>query len=55
LAWELRGDVLLRSEPYRELGGNYFIERYQKEPYQRRLVKQLERMGYDVTLTEKAA
>jgi transposase len=47
--------VLLRSEPYRELGGDYFIERHQKAAYQRRLVKQLERMGYDVALTEKAA
>lgn len=47
--------VLLKSEPYRELGGDYFIERHQKAAYQRRLVKQLERMGYDVTLTEKAA
>jgi transposase len=47
--------VLLKSEPYHELGGDYFIERHQKEAYQRRLVKQLERMGYDVTLAEKAA
>ncbi len=47
--------VLLRSEPYRELGGDYFIERHNKDAYQRRLVKQLERMGYDVTLPEKAA
>jgi transposase len=47
--------VLLKAEPYRELGGDYFIERHQKEAYQRRLVKQLERIGYDVTLTEKAA
>ncbi len=28
---------------------------HSKEAYQRRLVKQLERMGYDVTLAEKAA
>jgi hypothetical protein len=47
--------VLLSSEPYRELGADYFIERHQKAAYQRRLVKRLERMGYDVTLSEKAA
>ena len=47
--------VLSRQEPYRELGGDYFIQRQHKEAYQRRLVCQLERMGYDVTLTEKAA
>lgn len=47
--------VLLKSEPYRELDGAYFIERHQKEADQRRLVKQLESMGYDVALMEKAA
>jgi len=47
--------ILQRKEPYRELGGDYFIERQQKDAYQRRLVKQLERMGYDVTLETKPA
>lgn len=47
--------VLSRQEPYRELGGDYFIERQDKGAYQRRLVKQLERMGYDVDLTRKVA
>jgi hypothetical protein len=47
--------LLERDEPYNELGGDYFIERQQKDAYQRRLVKQLERMGYDVALTPKAA
>ena len=48
--------VLLRSEPYRDFGGDYFIERLQKNVYERLLVKQLERMGYDdVALPEKAA
>lgn len=47
--------VLLKSEPYGELDGAYFIERHQKEADQRRLVKQLESMGYDVALMEKAA
>jgi transposase len=47
--------LLERGEPYNELGGDYFIERQNKETYQRRLVKQLERMGYDVALTKHAA
>jgi hypothetical protein len=47
--------LLERQQPYNELGGDYFIERQQKDAYQRRLVKQLERMGYDVNLTERAA
>jgi len=47
--------ILQRSEPYNELGGDYFIERQNKDAYQRRLVKQLERMGYDVTLEAKPA
>jgi transposase len=47
--------ILQRREPYNELGGDYFVERQQKDAYQRRLVKQLERMGYAVSLTERAA
>jgi transposase len=47
--------LLERGEPYNELGGDYFIERQQKDAYQRRLVKQLKRMGYEVALTKHAA
>ena len=47
--------ILQRRQPYNELGGDYFVERQQKDAYQRRLVKQLERMGYAVNLTERAA
>lgn len=47
--------LLQRGQPYNELGGDYFLERQQKTTYQRRLVKQLERMGYDVALTTTAA
>jgi transposase len=47
--------LLQRGEPYKELGGDYFIERQQKGAYQRRLVRQLERMGYDVALSVRAA
>jgi hypothetical protein len=44
-----------RGEPYKELSGDYFIERREKDAYQRRLVKQLERMAYEVALTKHAA
>jgi transposase len=47
--------MLARREPYRELGGDYFVERQNKDAYQRRLISQLERMGYEVKLTEKEA
>jgi transposase len=47
--------ILQRGQPYNELGGDYFIERQNKDAYQRRLVKQLERMGYEVALTKHAA
>lgn len=47
--------LLERGQPYSELGADYFLERQQKGAYQRRLVKQLERMGYDVVLNQKAA
>ena len=47
--------ALDRQQPYQELGGDYFIQRQNNNAYRRRLVGQLERMGYDVALTEKAA
>ncbi len=47
--------LLEREQPYADLGGDYFAERQRKDAYQRRLVHQLERMGYEVALTEKAA
>jgi transposase len=47
--------ILERRQPYSALGGDYFSERQQKDAYQRRLVKQLERMGYDINLTERVA
>jgi len=47
--------LLVRGQPYNELGGDYFIERQNKDAYQRRLVLQLERMGYDVALNVRAA
>lgn len=47
--------LLDRLEPYSELGGDYFAQRQEKSAYQRRLVKQLERLGYEVSLTDRAA
>lgn len=34
-----------RGEPYKELGGDYFIERQEKDACQRRLVKQTRTHG----------
>ena len=47
--------VVLRNQPYVEKGDDYFINRQRKEAYRRRLVGQLERIGYDVSLTPKEA
>jgi len=41
--------LLQRQEPYRELGGNYFDQR-RPEATTKRLVKRLERLGYQVAL-----
>jgi transposase len=41
--------VLKRREPYRELGGNYFDER-NRTAVERRLVKRLQTLGYNVSL-----
>jgi transposase len=35
---------------YRELGEDYFHQRYSVERHQRQLVRQLERLGHKVTL-----
>jgi transposase len=41
--------VLLRHEPYREMGGNYFDER-KRESVVNRLVRRLEKLGYQIAL-----
>jgi transposase len=46
--------MLATGETYRDLGGEYFTNR-DPERQTRRLVKQLERLGHRVTLTERAA
>jgi len=45
--------VLLRKEPYRDLGADYFLSR-QSDAHKNRLVRQLERLGYQVSLTSAA-
>jgi transposase len=46
--------MLCTGETYRDLGGDHFINR-DPERQTKRLVKQLERLGHNVTLTEGAA
>jgi transposase len=42
--------LLLNGQPYNDLGGDYFAQRQTSTAYQRRLVRQLERMGLKVTV-----
>jgi transposase len=46
IAWHL----LTRNQPYSDLGADYFLERHNSQAYKNRLVRQLERMNYKVTL-----
>ena len=46
--------VLLRDQPYSDLGGDYFADRQRSDAYRNRLVRQLGRMGYEVTLAPAA-
>lgn len=45
--------VIQQQEPYHELGANYFDQK-QPEVTTQKLVKRLERMGYQVTLQSQA-
>ncbi len=46
--------VIQRREPYCELGANYF-DQHGLETTTKKLVKRLERMGYQVTLQSQTA
>lgn len=46
--------VLQEQQPYAELGGNYFDER-ERHAIERRLVRRLEKLGYEVALTPAAS
>jgi len=47
--------LLTREEAYTDLGGDYFTQRQSADAYRRKLVSQLERMGYEVDLKPTAA
>jgi transposase len=42
--------LLTGNQPYSDLGAGYFLERHRSEAYKNRLIRQLERMRYKVTL-----
>jgi transposase len=42
--------LLSRREPHFDLGADHFVQRQTKVAYKNRLVRQLERMGFNVTL-----
>lgn len=46
--------MLVRNEPYREMGGNYF-DQQNPETTAKRLVKRIEKLGYQVMLQAKSA
>jgi transposase len=47
--------ILERGTPYEDLGADWFIRRRSPERHARTLVNQLEALGFDVTLQERAA
>lgn len=47
--------ILERGRPYEDLGADWFIRRRSPERQARTPVKQLEALGFDVTLEERAA
>ena len=46
--------MLLRDEPYNDLGPNWLSDECDTEAHARRLVRQLERLGHTVTLDPAA-
>jgi transposase len=46
--------ILERGEPYHDLGADWFIRRHSPERHARRLVHQLEALGFEVQLREAA-
>jgi hypothetical protein len=44
--------MLTRHQPYHDLGADYYLRR-DEQAHARRLVRQLERLGYDVTLNRE--
>jgi len=54
-SWSSRTTCSAAGEPYSELGASHYLERHGTESYKRKLVANLERMGYAVTLAPTAA
>lgn len=46
--------LILRNTPYSELGADYFQRQEKPQLKKKRLVKQLQKLGYEVNLTEIA-
>jgi transposase len=46
--------ILKDGKPYNELGPDYFALRRSTDAYRARRVKQLERLGYNVTIAPAA-
>jgi transposase len=42
--------ILDRHEPYHDLGADYFVRRHDPERHARRLTRQIQALGYDVTI-----
>jgi transposase len=47
--------ILERNQPYQELGGDWFVRRHSPQHHARKLVLQLNALGFDVQLQEHAA
>jgi hypothetical protein len=47
--------ILDRSQPYQDLGGDWFVRRRSPDHHARKLVLQLNALGFDVQLQEHAA
>ena len=51
IAWH----VLAEHKPYAELGVDYFTRRADPEAHARRLAREIEKLGFDVTIQPHAA
>jgi transposase len=51
IAWH----VLARQQPYAELGVDYFTRRADPEAHARRLAREIEKLGFQVTIEPRAA
>jgi hypothetical protein len=47
--------MLDRNQPYHDLGPDYFHARHSRQHHLRRLVRQIETLGYKVSVEEEAA